>query len=57
MGPLPFVLFINDLVTGAVQVPLNKFADDVDLHSVVRYLTEHMALSDSIQILSNWSST
>jgi hypothetical protein len=56
LGPLLFILFLNDLTTTSTDTPLKKFADDVMSYAQVVDEVSYRALGSVASNLSNWSS-
>ena len=54
LGPLLFVLFLNDLKITNEIASLYKFADDVELHSQVDTCT-HLGLVNAVNTVFDWS--
>lgn len=55
MGPLLFLLFINDLQSGNLEVKLPKFADDLKLYRCIHYQSDYQELLFSLNFLEDWS--
>jgi len=53
LGPLLFILYLNDLSVSAAN--LDKFADDVEMHSMVVDDTTYQSFSSSLYELMDWS--
>ena len=57
LGPLLFLIFINDAVTGLISIPF-LFADDTSLMSIGGSWTEvERALKMDLKTLDSWSKT
>jgi hypothetical protein len=56
LGPLLFVLFLNDLTTAATDIPLKKFADDVKSYAQIVDDHSYKSLISASSELSDWSS-
>ena len=58
LGPILFILFINDLETllnGKAEFKL--FADDLKIYSSFSNPTAHTTIQDSLILINSWSST
>lgn len=54
LGPLLFVLFINDLAIDTPDVYFRLFADDVVIFSEVRRPEDQLALNKCLEHISDW---
>ena len=54
LGPLLFLIYINDLDDGIVNLIL-KFADDTKIFGAVSDLAQHHQLQDDLNTLLQWS--
>lgn len=55
LGPILFTIFLNDLSSKSDNVKINKFADDVKLHSAIRQHSNSHTLLNELDVLKNWS--
>lgn len=55
LGPLLFVLFLNNLTIQSNDVNLNKFADDVEMHAPIVGVDDGVKLSNAVSDLKTWS--
>jgi len=54
LGPLLFLIFINDLDVG-IENWILKFADDTKVFSSVNSVEEHSKLQKDLQAINRWS--
>jgi len=57
LGPLLFIIFINDLDDSATADMLHKFADDTKVAQPVRTAEDRERLQESLKGLENWAAT
>ena len=55
MGPLLFLIFINDLEEGAVADLVFKFADDTKVATIIREEADRDNLQRSLDELESWA--
>ena len=56
LGPLLFLLYMNDLRVGRTKVKMPKFADDVKIYRGVNNHVDKLDLSHALDSLKSWSS-
>ena len=58
LGPLAFIVFINDLDFAATLIDIiNKFADDTKVGHVIKNITNQTDLQDCLDKLCDWAKT
>ena len=57
LGPLLFIIFINDITTIIKNVELLLFADDLKLCKSIKTIHDKIDLQESLDILYNWCVT
>lgn len=57
LGPLLFIIFINDLVSRFSFIKALIYADDLKLFAVVRSLQDVLNIQEDLNFLSVWSRT
>jgi len=55
LGPLLFILFINDIVSGLKYVNILIFADDIKLFTKIDSVDDQIRLQEDLDYISNWS--
>jgi hypothetical protein len=55
LGPLLFVLFLNDLNCSGLLAAMDKYADDVKQYGSARNVNDHKELQEALASLSVWS--
>ena len=56
LGPLMFLLYINDIAKG-INSPLRLFADDCVLYKVINGVEDTNRLQEDLNKLSEWTNT
>ena len=56
LGPLPFLLFINDLPCNIDSV-VKLYADDVLMYRSIKNVSDHQGLQHDVNKLAQWSTT
>jgi len=56
LGPLMFLLYINDITQG-INSPLRLFADDCLLYRVINSMEDTVRLQEDLNKLSEWADT
>ena len=54
LGPLMFLLYINDIATG-ISSPLRLFADDCLLYRTIKSIEDSIILQKDLELLSQWA--
>ena len=54
LGPLMFLLYINDIATG-ISSPLRLFADDCLLYQTIKSTEDSFILQKDLELLSQWA--
>ena len=54
LGPLMFLLYINDIATG-ISSPLRLFADDCLLYRTINSVEDSFILQTDLELLSQWA--
>ena len=54
LGPLMFLLYINDIATG-ISSPLRLFADDCLLYRTINSIEDSLILQKDLELLSQWA--
>ena len=54
LGPLMFLLYINDIATG-ISSPLRLFADDCLLYQTIKSIEDSIILQKDLELLSQWT--
>lgn len=57
LGPLLFLIYINDLKTINPNILTPKFADDVKLYTIIKNDADYQSLSSALLELELWSET
>ena len=55
LGPIPFVLYINDLSENIVS-NVYMFADDTNVFKTINYVHDQHTLHNDLDCLTSWSS-
>ena len=55
LGPLLFLIFINDLEEGVATDPVFKFADDTKVATIIREEKDRDALQGTLDELASWA--
>ena len=56
LGPIPFLIYVNDMDSG-LEANISKFADDTKIFHEVSTASEHEKIQDDLQTLVQWSNT
>ena len=55
LGPLLFLLYIDDITTVVLHSKIKIFADDSKLHKLIRSLLDRLLLQEDLQRVTEWS--
>ncbi len=56
LGPILFLLFVNDVSSVCPNSSLKLFADDIKLYQEIRSISDHLELNDSLNRVADWAS-
>ncbi len=57
LGPLLFLLYIDDITTVVLHSKIKIFADDSKVHKLIRSLLDRLLLQEDLQRIVDWAAT
>ena len=57
LGPILFLLFINDLAKQNLDCTIKLFADDLKIYKTIRSPLDYISIQNALNFISDWSDT